>query len=78
MKKEIYINVSILDYGNGTVDCSLVQQVDDGELESIDISRERACKLMWELKLAGGRRTVRVNQFDRHIVSCDTYIFLPN
>ena len=78
MAKEIYINVSITEFGSGNIDCFLTQQVDDEEMEMERIDLDRARKLMWELKLAGGTKTVHVNSLDRHIVSRDVYIFLPN
>lgn len=78
MTKEIYINVSILDYGNGIVDCHMAQQVDDGELEITKLDLNHARKLMWEVVLAGGRRDVRINSLDRNIVCRDAYIFLPS
>lgn len=78
MAKEIYISVGITEYGNGNIDCSLCQQVDDGELDVKQIDQLRACKLMWELVLAGGHRNVRVNYLDRNIVCRSAYIFLPN
>ena len=78
MAKEIYISVDITEYGNGNIDCFLCQQVDDGELEMERIDQARACKLMWELVLAGGRRSVRVNSLDRNIVCREAYIFLPS
>ena len=78
MDKEIYINVSITEYGNGEIACFLTQQVDDGELEMTKLDLNRARKLMWELVLAGGRRLVRTNTLDRDIVRRDAYIFLAN
>ena len=78
MTKEIYISVDITEYGNGNIDCFLNQQVDDGELEMTRIDINRARKLMWELVLAGGRKSVRVNSLDRDIVCREAYIFLPS
>lgn len=78
MAKEIYISVDITEYGNGNMNCYLTQQVDDGELEMTKLELDHARKLMWELKLAGGHKTVRVNTLDRDIVSREVYIFLPN
>ena len=77
MAKEIYISVDITEYNFGT-DCFLTQQVDDGELEMTRVDLDRARKLMWELKLAGGTKQVRINAFDRHIVTREVYIFLPS
>lgn len=78
MTKEIYISVSITEYGDGNMNCCLAQQVDDDELEITKLELDNARKLMWELKLAGGCKTVRVNTLDRNIVSREVYIFLPS
>lgn len=75
---EIYINISIIEYGNGRMDCLYTEQVNDEPMTIKPIDLDRARRLMWELVLAGGKRTVRVNRLDRSIVSRDAYIFLPN
>lgn len=75
---EIYINVQIVDYGNGNIRCTLSQAVDDEPLDTKIISLDKARKLMWELVLAGGVREVNINRFDRDIVTRGAYIFLPN
>lgn len=66
---ERYINVSILDFGNGDISCRLTQSVDNGPLESTPISLDKARKLQWELKLIGGSKEVYVSSLDRTIVS---------
>ena len=78
MEKEIYISVRITEYGNGKSTCAITQSVDDGPLESEYITMEKACKLIWELVLAGGKREVSINRLDRDIVTRSAYIFLPN
>jgi hypothetical protein len=78
MAKEIYISIAITEYGNGNIDCIMAQQIDDEDMTLEWLDFDHACKLMWELKLAGGRKQVRVNQLDRHIVTREVYIFLPN
>jgi hypothetical protein len=78
MAKEIYMNVGITEYGNGIIDCHYTESIDDGELTIKELELPHALKLMWELKLAGGVKRVRVNQFDRTIVAREVYIFLPN
>ena len=75
---EIYINVMINDFGNGRVRCAMTQQVNDGKLDVQHIDKAKAQRLMWELVLAGGKREVYVNQFDRNIVTSQAWIFLPN
>lgn len=78
MAKEIYIAVDITEYGNGSMNCYLTQQVDDGELEMTKLELDHARKLMWELVLAGGKKQVRINTLNRDIVSREVYIFLPS
>ena len=78
MGNEIYINVSITDHGNGNITCEMIQSVDDGPLEATKLDRNHANKLIWELVLAGGKRRVWVNRFDRNIVVTEAYIFLDN
>jgi len=77
MKTEIWINVSITDYGNGTIDCRYCESIGDGPIEGKDISINDARRMMWELVLAGGQRSYHTNIFDRSIVSSEVYIFLP-
>lgn len=78
MDNEIYMNVSITDFGNGNVKCIFSESINDApiKLRYIDINKAR--KLMWELVLAGGKRSVRINSLDRDIVTSSAYIFLPN
>ena len=78
MSKEIYISIGITDFGNGTIDCDMLQQVDDGPLESTKLTETQANKLIWELVKAGGKRSYRANYLDKTIVYHGAYIFLPN
>ena len=78
MNKEIYISVSITDFGNGRTECFLNQSVNDEPLDMQPISLDKARKLMWELVLAGGKKSMKVNRFNHHITMKDAYIFLPN
>lgn len=78
MEKEVYICVDITDFGNGDINCSLIQSVDDGPLESTQLDINHAHKLIWELVLAGGKRSYRTNYLDPKIVVQEAYIFLPN
>lgn len=78
MAKEIYISIAITEYGNGNIDCIMAQQVNDEEMTLEWLDLDHARKLMWELQLAGGKRNVRINCLDRHIVCREVYIFLPS
>ena len=78
MNKEIYICVTITDYSSGNTECFLNQSINDGPLEMQRISLDKARKLMWELKLAGGTKHMSVNRYNPRITTRDTYIFLPN
>ncbi len=78
MEKEIYISVEIVDFGNGDVRCDMLQSVDDGPLEATKLDINKAHKLIWELVLAGGKRSYSTNYFNRKIVHQSAYIFLPN
>lgn len=78
MGNEIYMNVSITDYGNGDIICKFSESINDEELRTKDITLDKARRLMWELKLAGGRKEVVINRYDRDIVTRSAYIFLPN
>ena len=75
---EIYMNVSITYYGDNYISCFFSESINDEPLRITEIELDKARKLMWELVLAGGRKTVRVNSLDRSIVRQDAYIFLPN
>ena len=77
MKKELWIDISITDFGNGTIEGCYCECIGDGEIEMKTIPLDKAKRLIWELVLAGGVRHVRINQFDRHIVTAEAYIFLP-
>ena len=78
MRNEIYMNVSITDFGNRHVDCRFCESINDEPLRITKIELNKARQMMWELKLAGGRKTVSANLIDPSIVRRDVYIFLPN
>ena len=78
MDNEIYMNVSITDFGNGKVRCVFTESINDEPLKLTYIDINKARKRMWELVLAGGRRSVDVNMYDRRITTSGAYIFLPN
>lgn len=77
MKKEIWMNISITNYGNGNIDCRYYESIGDAPVEMKKISLNDARRMMWELVLAGGVRSYRTNYLDRSIVSSEVYIFLP-
>ena len=52
--KELWISVNIVDHTDGSHSCWMGQAVDDEPLEITDLTYDKARKLMWELKLAGG------------------------
>lgn len=65
--KYVYIAVSIVNFHYTRPFCTMYTRVDDGELEEKKLTLDEARKLMWELKLAGGEKTLRINQLDPHI-----------
>ena len=67
--KHIYMAVSITRYSHKGMDpdCDLYQKIDDGEMTHSKLDFETACRMMWELKLAGGERKVTVNMFNPSI-----------
>ena len=77
MKDEIWMNISITYYGNGTIDCRYYECIGNAPVEMKKISLDDARRMMWELVLAGGKRSYRTNYLDRSIVSSEVYIFLP-
>lgn len=78
MGNEIYMSVSITDFGNGKVRCIFSESINDEPIKLSYIDINKARKLMWELVLAGGKRSVSINSLDRDIVTSNAYIFLPN
>lgn len=78
MDNEIYMSVSITNFGNGRIECIFSESINDEPIRLKHIDFNKARKLMWELVLAGGKRSVRVNPLDRDIVTSNAYIFLPN
>lgn len=77
MKKELWMNVSIVDFGNGKIEGRYYESVSDNEIATKELPLNKAKRLMWELVLAGGVRSVRVSRYDRHMVTSEAYIFLP-
>lgn len=77
MKKELWMNVSIVDFGNGNIEGRYYECVGDNEIETKELPLDKAKRLMWELVLAGGVRSVRVSRYDRHMITSEAYIFLP-
>lgn len=77
MKKELWMNVSIVDFGNGKIEGRYYESVGDNEIETKELPLDKAKRLMWELVLAGGVRSVHVSRYDRRMVTSEAYIFLP-
>lgn len=64
--KRIYMSLSIAQYNLKGMEpnCDLYQQIDDEPATDIKLSYAEACKLMWELVLAGATRTYASNYFN--------------
>ena len=75
---KIYIEISVTNYGNGDIVCTMSQRVNNGPLETTKLDEDHANKLIWELVKAGGARSYRTNWLDRSIVYHGAYLFLPN
>lgn len=75
--KELYISVSVTDYGNGDIRCVLDQCVNGVWMETCKLDKYHALKLIWELVLAGGHRDYGTNWYDRSIHSVSAYLFMP-
>lgn len=75
--KEIYMSVSIVDFGNGHITCRFCEAIGDEPIRIKELELNKARRLMWELVLAGGKRSVQVNTLDHTIISSGAYIFLP-
>lgn len=71
------MSVSITHFGNGHTACYFYEAIGDEPLTSTQVDLQHAQRLMWELVLAGAKRSTRVNSLDPSICSADTYIFLP-
>jgi len=56
--KDLCITVNIIRHSDGSTTCWLGQQVNDGKVEITNLELDKANKLMWELKLAGGEKDV--------------------
>lgn len=71
--KSIFINIVITEYGTKDLEpyCRYWECIDCGEMTRRKLTKEEACKLMWELKLAGGTRTISTNKYDPSISYCE-------
>lgn len=74
----IYINVHIINYGNGRIKCSYHESINDGPIQIKELELNKALRMVWELVLAGGKREVHINYLDPTIVTTNAYIFLAN
>ena len=78
MANDIYISVTILDFGNGDYHATLNQAIGDNPVEVTKLDINHAKRLMWELVLAGGKREYKSNMYDHSLTNTHTYLFLPN
>lgn len=62
----IFMSVDITTYGIDSMKpiCTFSEIVDGGEVMIRHISYEQALRLMWELVLAGGEKTMEVSRYD--------------
>lgn len=67
--KRIYMSLSMTQYNHKGMepDCTLYQHIDDEPATSTKLSYTEACKLMWELVLAGATRAYASNYFNPSI-----------
>lgn len=74
--KNIYVSVMITNYSKyyRRHDCYLYEYA-DGKETMRKLDYHHACKLMWELVLAGGTRTYRANMFDPSIADVEVNYF---
>lgn len=65
----VYMSVHITTYSypHWKPYCKFFQQIDGEPMTSRTITLDEARRLMWELKLAGGYKTMHVNMFDSKI-----------
>lgn len=74
---EIYMNVSITYYGNENIRCSYCESIGDEPVRMTKLELDKARRMIWELVLAGGKRTVSTNWYNPEIYTVDAYVFLP-
>jgi len=69
--KDIYMKLMIFVDNSpyGWWDCTLYQIVDGGKLEASKLDMDTALRMMWELKLAGAEKAVKVHPYNTHIVT---------
>lgn len=66
--KSIYMKVQITNCDRNSVECTLRQIIDGGDVETQELSLEQALRMMWELKLAGGTKRVWPNRYCPSII----------
>lgn len=69
--KMIYLSLVITTFGGNYCEprCTFWQKLDNDELVKTSLELKDALKLMWELKLAGGEKTMEINAFNPHIAT---------
>ena len=78
MKREIYIAAEVHYLSNGATYCTVTQSINNGELMTSQLDESRAKKLIWELVLAGGHRSVIINPNNPRSYSSRAYLFASN
>lgn len=75
--KHIYMAISITYHSLSCLgpDCDFYQRVDDNPMTHEKLDYNQACRMMRELQLAGGERTVRVNQFNPAISTVEVEFY---
>lgn len=58
--KELWISIHIINHTDGSHSCWMGQSVDDEPMQITELAYDKACKLMWELKLAGGEKEITI------------------
>ena len=67
--KMIYLSLVITTFDSSFSRCTFWQKLDNDELVKTSLELKDALKLMWELKLAGGEKTMEINAFNPHIAT---------
>ena len=67
MNHSIVMNVYITTYDRYEPMCRLYQKIDNEPFKSYELTMDQARKMMWELKLAGGTKTVEPHPYSSTI-----------
>ena len=77
MAKQVWMDIDIVDYGNGRIDCWYSESIDDEPIRYTALPLDKARQMYWELILAGARHEININRYDRTIVRKNAWMFLP-